>query len=69
MPEQSFVALRSGTACARPPAVRRCAHGPLARRHTASLFPGHPEIHEKTRWMVGVPQAGHEPTKSPTTPK
>ena len=29
--------------------------------HTASLFPGHAELDEKARWVVGVPQAGHEP--------
>jgi 6-phosphogluconolactonase len=29
--------------------------------HTASLFPGHPELDEKTRWVVGVPEAGLEP--------
>jgi 6-phosphogluconolactonase len=29
--------------------------------HTASLFPGHAEINEKTRWVVGVPAAGLEP--------
>jgi 6-phosphogluconolactonase len=31
----------------------------LARR-AASLFPGHAE-REKERWVVGVPEAGHEP--------
>jgi 6-phosphogluconolactonase len=29
--------------------------------HTASLFPDHPELDEKTRWVVGVPEAGLEP--------
>jgi 6-phosphogluconolactonase len=29
--------------------------------HTASLFPGHAEVDEKTRWAVGVPEAGLEP--------
>ncbi len=29
--------------------------------HTASLFPGHAELDEKERWVVGVPEAGHEP--------
>jgi 6-phosphogluconolactonase len=29
--------------------------------HTASLFPGYPAIEEKTRWVVGVPQANVEP--------
>ena len=29
--------------------------------HTASLFPGHAELGEKTRWVVGVPEAGLEP--------
>jgi 6-phosphogluconolactonase len=29
--------------------------------HTASLFPERPERDEKTRWVVGVPQAGLEP--------
>jgi 6-phosphogluconolactonase len=29
--------------------------------HTASLFPSHAELGEKTRWVVGVPQAGCEP--------
>lgn len=29
--------------------------------HTASLFPGHVEVDETTRWVVGVPQAGLEP--------
>ncbi len=29
--------------------------------HTASLFPGHAELDEKTRWVVGVPEAGLEP--------
>src|SRR5258706_15275084 len=28
--------------------------------HTASLFPGHAELDEKERWVVGVPEAGHE---------
>src|ERR1043165_1094907 len=29
--------------------------------HTASLFPGHPQLDETDRWVVGVPQAGQEP--------
>jgi 6-phosphogluconolactonase len=29
--------------------------------HTASLFPGHAELDEKIRWVVGVPEAGSEP--------
>jgi 6-phosphogluconolactonase len=29
--------------------------------HTASLFPHHPALDEKQRWVVGVPQAGMEP--------
>lgn len=29
--------------------------------HTASLFPGHAELDEKERWIVGVPEAGLEP--------
>lgn len=29
--------------------------------HTASLFPGHPEVEETTRWAVGVPKANVEP--------
>ncbi len=29
--------------------------------HTASLFPGHAELDEKTRWVVGVPEAALEP--------
>jgi 6-phosphogluconolactonase len=29
--------------------------------HTASLFPGRPELDEWERWVVGVPQAGHAP--------
>jgi len=29
--------------------------------HTASLFPGHAELGEETRWVVEVPQAGLEP--------
>jgi 6-phosphogluconolactonase len=29
--------------------------------HTASLFPGHAGIDEKTRWVLGVPEAGLEP--------
>jgi 6-phosphogluconolactonase len=29
--------------------------------HTASLFPGKPQIEETERWVVGVPQAGQEP--------
>jgi 6-phosphogluconolactonase len=29
--------------------------------HTASLFPGHPEVDERERWVVGVPEAGLEP--------
>ena len=29
--------------------------------HTASLFPGHAELDEKMRWVVGVPEAGLEP--------
>ena len=29
--------------------------------HTASLFPGRAELGEKTRWVVGVPEAGVEP--------
>jgi 6-phosphogluconolactonase len=29
--------------------------------HTASLFPGRPELDEGERWVVGVPQAGHAP--------
>jgi 6-phosphogluconolactonase len=29
--------------------------------HTASLFPGHPQLDETERWAVGVPQAGQEP--------
>ncbi|MBV9461858.1 MAG: 6-phosphogluconolactonase [Bradyrhizobium sp.] len=29
--------------------------------HTASLFPGYPAVEEKTRWVVGVPQANVEP--------
>lgn len=29
--------------------------------HTASLFPGHAEAGEKTRWVVGVREAGLEP--------
>jgi 6-phosphogluconolactonase len=29
--------------------------------HTASLFPGHAELDEKTRWVVGVPEASLEP--------
>src|SRR3954451_7583156 len=29
--------------------------------HTASLFPGYPEIEETTRWVVGVPRANVEP--------
>jgi 6-phosphogluconolactonase len=29
--------------------------------HTASLFPGHPQVDETERWVVGVPQAGQEP--------
>jgi len=29
--------------------------------HTASLFPGYPEVEERTRWVVGVPRANVEP--------
>lgn len=29
--------------------------------HTASLFPDQPTVSERTRLVVGVPQAGHEP--------
>jgi 6-phosphogluconolactonase len=29
--------------------------------HTASLFPGKPAVDERTRWVVGVPEAGLEP--------
>jgi 6-phosphogluconolactonase len=29
--------------------------------HTLSLFPGKPEIHERSRLVVGVPEAGLEP--------
>jgi 6-phosphogluconolactonase len=29
--------------------------------HTASLFPGYPEVEETTRWVVGVPTANVEP--------
>jgi 6-phosphogluconolactonase len=29
--------------------------------HTASLFPGHAELQEKERWVVGVEEAGLEP--------
>jgi 6-phosphogluconolactonase len=29
--------------------------------HTASLFPGHAELGEKSRWVIGVPEAGLEP--------
>lgn len=29
--------------------------------HTASLFPGHPQVDETERWVVGVSQAGQEP--------
>jgi len=29
--------------------------------HTASLFPGHAQLEEKIRWVVGVPEAGLEP--------
>jgi 6-phosphogluconolactonase len=29
--------------------------------HTASLFPGRPELDERERWVVGVPQAGLAP--------
>jgi len=29
--------------------------------HTASLFPGKPQVDETKRWVVGVPQAGMEP--------
>jgi 6-phosphogluconolactonase len=29
--------------------------------HTASLFPGHPQLEERERWVVGVPRAGQEP--------
>jgi 6-phosphogluconolactonase len=29
--------------------------------HTGSLFPGHAELGEKTRWVVGVQEAGFEP--------
>ena len=29
--------------------------------HTASLFPGHPQLEETERWAVGVPRAGQEP--------
>jgi 6-phosphogluconolactonase len=29
--------------------------------HVASLFPGRPEVDERERWAVGVPEAGLEP--------
>jgi 6-phosphogluconolactonase len=29
--------------------------------HTASLFPGKPQVDETKRWVVGVPDAGMEP--------
>ena len=29
--------------------------------HTASLFPGHRQLDETKRWVVGVPEAGQEP--------
>jgi 6-phosphogluconolactonase len=29
--------------------------------HTASLFPGKPQLEETKRWVVGVPDAGQEP--------
>jgi 6-phosphogluconolactonase len=29
--------------------------------HTASLFPHSPALDEKERWVIGIPQAGHEP--------
>jgi 6-phosphogluconolactonase len=29
--------------------------------HTASLFPGHPEVRERERWVVRVPEAGWTP--------
>jgi 6-phosphogluconolactonase len=29
--------------------------------HLASLFPGHAELRERERFVVGVPEAGHEP--------
>ena len=37
--------------------------------HTASLFPGEPEVNERTRWVVPVPaRAGREPRISLTRP-
>lgn len=37
--------------------------------HTASLFPGEPEVSEETRWVVPVPaRAGREPRISLTRP-
>jgi 6-phosphogluconolactonase len=29
--------------------------------HVASLYPNHPQLDEKERWVVGVPNAGFEP--------
>lgn len=29
--------------------------------HTGSLFPGQPQVDERQRWVVGVPQAGQPP--------
>jgi 6-phosphogluconolactonase len=29
--------------------------------HTLSMFPDHPELAERSRWAIGVPEAGHEP--------
>ena len=29
--------------------------------HTASLFPGHPEVKERQRWVVRIPEAGWTP--------
>ena len=53
---------RAARAARRRPALRpRCcsASGPDA--HTASLFPGKPEVEERRRLVVGVPEAGMEP--------
>lgn len=60
-PEEAATDYESALADAGAPPFTLVLLGLGPDGHTASMFPGQPSVDERSRLVIGVPEAGHEP--------